>query len=199
MACGGNNSGDLQAQQAQQQKALSGAINQINSAFSGFTPAFYGGVGQAYQNYQEPFLQQQYKNTADQLGFKLANQGLEGSSQSRNLNSQLANTLGQAQTQVGQGALAQEQQLQQQVQQSHSNLISQAEAASDPGQVAGQALATASSFGSPSQFQPIGNMFTQFAQNYLGSQNANTANQQTQFLNNYMMQNLLNPSYSAYN
>lgn len=184
MGCGGNGQADaLLSQQKAQTLAQNDAVGQVNSAFSGFTPSFYKGIGDAYQNYAMPQLQQQYQSAASGLGFKLANQGLGDSSQGQFLNNQLANTMSQGQTQIGQEAQNQENQLRQSVGQEQANLVGQATVSNNPGAVASQALGVAQGFGTPSTFAPIGQLFSQFGQQYLGGQTANTYGQATNNLN----------------
>ena|SRR5271157_116550 len=184
MGCGSSNAGDYARQQQQQQQAaIQTGMGQINQAFSGFTPQFYQGVQNAYQNYATPQVYQQYQPMQQQLDYRLANQGLMGSGADQFLHQQLGQQLGQAQQQVGNQALQQSRNLQQQVGQEKSNLISQLNTASDPSSVAQQATSMASQFQSPSAFQPLGQLFGNFANMYLANQNANAYNQ---FSNQYL-------------
>lgn len=193
MGCGGSNQAQqLLNQQQQQEKATNNAVGQVNNAFSGFTPSFFHGVGQAYQNFALPQLQQQYQSASNGLGFKLANQGLGDSSVAQDLGSKLANTMAQGQTQIGQEAQNQENQLRQNISQEQANLVGQASNSQNPGIVGTQALGVAQGFGTPSSFAPIGNLFNSFATQYLGNQNANVyGGAQNQ------LGSLLNPAYSA--
>lgn len=193
MGCGSNGQADaLLSQQKAQELAQNNAVGQVNSAFSGFTPDFYKGISTAYQNFAMPELQRQYADTSNQLGFKLANQGLGDSSIAQGLGSKLADTMSRGQTQIGQEAVNQENQLKQQVSQEQSNLIGQASNSNQPGAVASQALGVAQGFGTPSSFAPIGQLFNQFGQQYLGNQLAKTYGTATNQLGS-----LLNPAYSA--
>lgn len=184
MACGSSSAGEAAAAQMEkQQKWTDQATQGINQAFSGFTPQFYKGIGQAYQNFAMPQLQQQYSNIANNLGFKMANQGLLNSSVNQNAQNQLAHTMSQAQTQLGNQAVGQENQLRSQVNQQQSNLLGQAASTNAPGNLINSALSQAQTAQAPSTFQPIGQMFNTFAQDYLGAQNANMYNQ---FANQYL-------------
>ena len=185
MSCGSsNNAGQLAQQQQQQQENLTNqSIAGIDKAFSGFTPDFYKGVGTAYQNYAMPQLQQQYKQTADALNFKLAGQGLGQSSVATQLGNQLSQANSAAETQVGNQAVSQEQQLQQQVANEKSNLYQQAQTATNPSQIATQAVAQAGSLSGPSTFQPLGQLFNNFATTYLVNQ---LGNQYYGFANQYL-------------
>jgi hypothetical protein len=191
MGCGGGGDAAAQARQQQQQQEqwTNQATTGINQAFSGFTPDFYKGVGNAYQQYALPQVQQQYQNSANQLGFKLAGQGLQKSSAANTMGNALANTMSQAQQTVGNTATQQENQLKGQVAQEQANLIGQAQTTSQPTQLSQMALAQAAGSASPSSFAPVGNMFNTFGQMYLGNQAANTYNG---FSGNYL-NNITNP------
>jgi hypothetical protein len=184
MGCGSSDAGSYERQQQQQQQAaIQQGVGQVNAAFSGFTPQFYQGVQNAYTNYETPQLYQQYQPMNQQLGYKLANQGLLGSGADQFLHGQLAQQMGQAQQQIGNQALGASRGLQQQVGQEKGNLISQLQTASDPSSIAQQAVGQAGQLSAPSTFQPIGQMLQNFATMYLGQQNANTYNQ---FANQYL-------------
>ena len=194
--CGNNDA--VRQQQEQQEKQLAAqnqAIGQINDAFSGFNPQFFQGVANAYQNYAMPQVQQQYQQNANNLGFKLANQGLADSSQARTAGNALQGAMSQAQTQIGQEAVHQQNQLQQQIGQEKANLVSQASVANNPGAVASNALGVAQGFGTPSTFAPIGQLFNNFGLQYLGNQAQNTYGSQQ--LNQLALGSLLNPQYST--
>src|ERR1700679_1157816 len=181
-----NGANALQQQQNQQEANTNQAVSQINKAFQGFTPQFYQGVNQSYQNYAIPQLQQQYQQQQNNVGFKLADQGIFGGNNSvaQNLYGQLGQANNQAQQNIGQQGLANVQQLQQQVGQEQSNLIGQAQTATNPQSLGQLATQQAAGFGAPSQFQPLGAVFNNFSQKYLGSQNANTYNPATAYLYN---------------
>jgi hypothetical protein len=184
--CTPSNSSDaLAQQQAQQEANTNQAVSGINKAFSGFTPQFFNNVNQSYQGYALPQLQQQYQQTQNQLGFKLADQGIYGkNSVSQGLNNQLQQANTTNTQNIAQQGLANAQQLQQQVGQEQSNLIGQAQTATNPQALSQQAISTAAEFGAPSSFQPIGSLFNNFAQQYLGQQNAGTYNPATSYLYN---------------
>lgn len=192
MGCGGSNAGDsLRNQQQQQQKLTEQSVGQINNAFAGFGPQFYQGVQDAYSKYQLPQLQQQYQGMRDQLGYKMANQGLTNSSAAGRGQQALNTSMNQGQQQVANQAVGQANQLRQQVGQEQSNLIGQAQNATSPSSIGQQATAMAAGFGAPSTFQPIGNMFGNFANLWLGGQQANTFNPFTQSL----LMNQQNPGF----
>lgn len=175
---GGTSNAGTQARQQQQlqQGEVQQATNRINQAFSGFTPQYYQNRAQAYTNFAEPQLMQQYQDTSLGLLDKLGNQGLLNSSAGLQERGALQNQLGLQQQGVANTGIQQAQQLQQQVAGEQSSLIGQANAAADPLSVSQQALGQAANFAAPSAFQPLGNLFQNFANTYLGSQLASTYN-----------------------
>lgn len=178
MCLGGGDGGAGQARQQQQdqQRQIEDATTRINQAFSGFTPKFYQGRAQDYENYAEPQLMGQYHSTYQNLLGKLANQGLLNSSAAIGQRGALQNELNTQQQGIANQALSQSQQLQQQVAQEQQTLIGQANAATNPSSVAQGALGVASSFSAPSAFAPVGQLFNNFANTYLGSQLNQTYN-----------------------
>lgn len=186
MGCGGGGqSGALLNQQAAQQKAVEAGTNNVLADFSGFTPDFYQGIAKAYTNYQQPNIQGQYLSNEDAYKYKLANQGLDASSQARQGFGALADAYTQGQQQIAAGGQQQAQQLQQQVGQQENTLLNEVQSANIPGAINTQAQALAAGFQAPSTFAPIGQLFNNWAQQYLGAQNANTfGNFSTQYLNN---------------
>ena len=179
-----SNIGDQAAAQTRQQQDWTNtAVNGINQAFAGFNPAYYQGVQQAYTANQLPQLQQQFQQNEQNLGYKLAGQGLGQSSVAEQGQAALMGNLGSAETQIGQGAVQAADQMQTQVENQKANLIGQAQTATDPAAAYQQALSTAAGISAPSTFAPLGNMFNQFASTYLTNQNNNLYNN---FANQYL-------------
>lgn len=164
------------AEQQQQQQQVQQAIGQINQAFGGFGPSFYGKASQDYINFAEPQVQQQYASTEQTLQDKLANQGLLNSSAALQEQGDLSKALAGAQEGVQNTATSTAQTLQQQIANEQANLVSQANVANDPLSIAQQAIGQAASVQAPSTFQPLGNLFQTFANTYLGNQLATTYN-----------------------
>lgn len=198
MGLGGSNAGDQAAGLAQQQQTqLDSALGQIQGAFSSFTPDFYNKVGQDYTNFALPQVTQQYQQQQKQLQGNLAGQGILDSSGGANLSNQLSQNLAQAQNQVADSALNQAQTFQQGVQQQENTLVNQAEAASDPLSIAQGALAQASSIKAPSLFAPVGNFFSNWANQYGAQQSVNAANQTNTLLNNAISSGFIGSSNFA--
>jgi len=182
MCMGGGDGGAGAARQAQidQQKSIADATDKINQVFGGYDDAFYKKRTQAYEDYAMPQLQNQFAQTQKKSLFGLADQGLWNSSAARNTNQQLQLANSQNEQNIANTALGQSNDLRKQIASQQQSLIGQANVASDPLSVAGQAALTAGSFAAPSAFAPIGDLFGTFANSYLTKQNSNLYGQAAQ-------------------
>ena len=192
MGCGSSSSASsaaLQQQQQQQEANTNKAVASVNSAFSGFDPAFYQKVQDSYTNWALPQLQTQYQTANNSLGYQLAGQGLLNSSAATQGQNALSAAMTQNQNQIANNAVGQSQALQQTVGQEKSNLIGQAQTATDPSSFGQSAIAMAAGTQAPSTFAPLGSMFTNFGNQYLANQNASSYNQLAQLLGSYTNQN----------
>jgi hypothetical protein len=185
MGFGGSNVGNIASAQAQAQSNLTNQSDQlITQAFSGFNPQYYQGIQNSYMNYALPQLQQQYQTANNQLGYKLAGQGITNGSAAQQAQNALGQSMNQNETQLGNQAVQAGQTQQQAVQGQENNLFSQAQTASDPGALAQQAIGEAGSISTPSVFAPLGQLFTTFGTDWLGNQlNSNYNTFANQYLN----------------
>ncbi len=188
MGCGsgGTDLGPTENQQGVQRRSENIAVNQIRNAFSGFTPNFYQGIANAYQNYANPQLQQQYRNATNQYGFQLANQGLQKSSQAQQGYGTLSDANNAGKTQIAQTGQGLVQNMQNQVANQEANLIGMAQSAAQPGQLVTQAQGVAANTSAPSSFAPIGQAFTQALGTLSGVGNQYLGNQLQQALIPFM-------------
>jgi hypothetical protein len=161
-----------------------------STQYPGFGPDFYAARTKAFENYAMPFLQQQYGKTANQLKYQLANQGLLGGSSAGQLQNNLQREYGAQRQNIANQALASSQGLQQQIGQGKAQLMGQLQTSVNPLSTANQALGIASQFQAPSPMPAIGNLFQNWANQYLAGQQAqasnNYANQYLNVLNSYM-------------
>jgi hypothetical protein len=170
MCSPGGGASDLVKQQKQQQQAIENATKQINQSFAGYTPDWYQQQTSKFESAQMPQLQEQLGQTQKQLGFQLAGQGLGDSSAAKQLGESLSTEYGKQQQNVAQQALAQTQGLQRNIEQARSNLIGEASASQSPSTIAQQSLNVASEYAAPSAMQPLGQMFQNWSNMYLGKQ-----------------------------
>jgi len=179
--------------------AKSGQLYGGTQTSQGFTPQFYQQQQQNYANYELPLLQGQYNQTLGQTLGSLNTSGLLGSSSAQQLYQSLQNQYAQNQQQVANQGQSLAQGLQQQVGQEQSTLTNQLLAGSSPSSVTQSALASASNFGAPSLAAPIGNLFQNWTNQYLGGQLASAYNQQgmNPLLYNYNLLKTNSPSSSV--
>jgi hypothetical protein len=185
MGCGGGgHEGDNQRALSQiQTYNTQQNSNKINQAFNAFNPGFYNKTQQAYTNYAMPQLGQQQRNMTNQLGYTLAGRGLEHSSAGDQSRNALAAASNQGQMSIGNAAVQQGNMMRQQIAGEKQRLLGQAATSQDPTSVGRQAYDYASQQQAPSFFQPLGDMFGQFANQFLQSQQGNQYNQ---FANQYL-------------
>lgn len=169
-SCGGGGAGDSARQLAtQQQKQVNQAMKQVDQAFAGYTPAFYDQQRQAYLNAALPQLGQQATQEEGQLGFKLANQGLLQSSAGQRLGDLLGQEITTQKQNVSDAATQASQNLQRQVENYRNQVVGQVQQAVDPTATAASALGAAATFAAPSAAPQLGNLFGNWAQQYLGA------------------------------
>ena len=89
-------------------------------------------------------------------------------------------------------ALGQSRSLQEQVNQEYANLASQLQASVDPTTVMRQATTAASQFAAPTMVQPIGQLFSNWANSYLAAANSNAYNN---YANQYLNYIASNPTF----
>jgi hypothetical protein len=156
--------------EAKRQQKITQGTQSINKAFSGYTPQFYQNREKAYMDYAMPQFAQQYNTTKGQIGFGIANKGLEGGSAAKKQWSDLARTTAVGQQSLADSARGQAQQLQTDVAGAKNNLLNMLYQSADPASAGAQATATASSFQAPSTFAPIANQFSGLINQYYLSQ-----------------------------
>lgn len=139
----------------------------------GFNQDFYNQRAQAFENFAEPQLAQQYQKEQANTNYGLARVGLTNSSAANYLGKSLANEMTTNQQGIANQGLSQAQALQSQISQEQNTLIGQAEAGASPSTSAQQATEAASQFQAPSAFAPIGPLFANWQNSYLTNQLAN--------------------------
>lgn len=179
----GDTATQLADRQAREQKE---GLQQIQTAFAGFNPDFYNRVQQDYVNWADPQLQSQYLNQRKQMEGSLAGQGLTRSSAAANDEGSLRQELAKQQRGVEDAGLQTAQSFEQSVQGQENTLVNQMMASSDPLSIAQGALTTAASIKAPSLFAPVGNFFTNWANNYAANKSANALVQNNNLLNNVL-------------
>lgn len=177
----GGSSGDGGAakQEAARQLALDKGMASINNTYSKYGDNFYNQRGQDYMAFATPTMMENYRTTKNNLAYGLARNGILNSSAAVKDNADLNTNLAENTNTITNAAQDQENQLRTQVQNSRNNLTSQLIASGDPSTASEGAAAATAGLSAPGAFQPLGNMFGDFANTYLANMNARAYNPQT--------------------
>jgi len=148
----------------QEEEARKGRIEQGRSAVSDvfgqtFTPGFYDQQQQAFLNFQNPQLEDQYKDAGSELLFALTRTGLGQSSAMNRRQAKLSDTYTQAGQDIVDEAMRRRAQTQAAVNQQKQALMGQAEAAHDPSYMRGLAQSQSASLAAPQELSPLGDIF----------------------------------------
>jgi chromosome segregation ATPase len=158
---GGGDGGAAQARadEAARQARIKQGVKKIDENFSGFDKGFYDKRSQAYVNFANPQLSDQYANTQRNLTYNLARQGLTASSEASRNAGELQRQYNDARSQIAAKGLDAANDARQNVEQNRSELISQLYSTSDPTQAANAALNRASVLSQQQSFSPLGQLF----------------------------------------
>ncbi len=166
-----------QQDQYKQFLAKSGGLFTGTANEKGFTPEFFDQAKNAYLGFALPQLSGQFGQARQGLDYRLANQGLIGSSAAHNLQNRLGNEAVLQKQNISNQAIGQSQQLERDVNQQYQQLVGQLQASANPSEVSGQALKAAANFQQPSAFPAVGQLFQNFSQQYLANQLGNAYGQ----------------------
>jgi len=149
----------------ERQARIAAGTEQINKNFGTFDDNYYGGVGQAYNDFYLPLVDEQYQQAHRGLTYKLANTGNLTSSAGATTLANLFRDYNRQRASIGDQALGSERDLRNNVEQNRSELISQLNATADPEAAAASATARAKSLAMPTPFSPLGDLFQQYTGN----------------------------------
>lgn len=155
--------------EAQRQQRIAQGTASINQIFGSYDDNFYNKRAKAYEDFAMPQLSQQYQQTRDQIGFNLANRGLQKSSAATKQWSDLFRNMQSAKQGVVDTGIGQANQLRQQIDAAKGTLLNQLYQSADPAGAAQQAVSTAASIAQPSTFAPLANQFSGLLNQYVVS------------------------------
>lgn len=124
-----------------------------------FTPGFYDQQQQAFLDFQNPQLEDQYKDAGSQLLFALSRSGLGQSSSMNQRQAQLQGTYTQASQDIIDEAARRRAQTEAAVNQQQQALMNQAEGAQDPSYMRGLAQSQSASLSAPQDVSNLGDVF----------------------------------------
>lgn len=159
---GGNEAARARADEQQRQQRIREGTTKIDETFSQFDDNFFSGRRDAYVNFAEPQLQDQFQDAQEALTFSLARQGLTDSSARGEQVGRLQQMFDTQRQQVADQALSFENNSRNAVEGSRSNLISTLNATGDAEGAASSALRQAETLTAPDTFSPLGALFADF-------------------------------------
>lgn len=159
---GGGDGGAAQARadEAARQARIKQGVGNIDTEFSRFNDDFYKGRSNAYTNFALPQVNDQYKQTADQLAFSLARNGVTNSSEAARQAGILMRDNADARQQVAAGAASEAQKARQGVEEQRNNLIQQVNMTGDATLAGQNAIRQAGVLQQQANnFSPLGSLF----------------------------------------
>jgi hypothetical protein len=156
---GDGGAGQARADEAARQARIKQGTDSINSNFNQFNDDFFNGRRTAYTNFAMPQVGDQYGQSARNLSFSLARNGLSNSSEAARQSGILERDNAAAQQQVASGAIGEDQKARQAVEQNRSDLLAQLNATSDPTMAANASMRQAAQIGMQPGYSPLGNLF----------------------------------------
>lgn len=148
-----------QAQQAQTNANITAGQNAIDTAFSQFTPDYYQGVANAYENAYNPQLTDQHNIAEDQLTAALAGNGMGESSVGNNAQAQLEKTYATNQANIANQGQDAANAMRTQVNNTEDQLSAMNAAAANPSLAASQAQAADAALVAPQSYPTLSNVF----------------------------------------
>lgn len=161
--CGGGGGGgyaeQARADELARQERIRGGMTRIDNSFKGFDDAFYKSRQDAYLNYANPQLQDQYKQQQNSLAYNLARSGLTASSEAARNAGELQRQYNLGRSTIAGEAQNQSNQARQQVEQNRAELVNQLNATGDAQQAANASLTRANMLTQQPGFSPLGQIF----------------------------------------
>lgn len=150
------------AEEARQARIRQGTTD-VNKTFAGFDDSFYKGITDAYTGYYLPQLEKQYQDARKALVLRLGQQGILNSSPGikylQDIDTEAANQRGL----IGDQAVSAAAKARGDVEDARAQLLAQLSASADPTAVAVSAAERAKALSAPPAFDPMVNLFTNFA------------------------------------
>lgn len=145
--------------EATRQSNITQGQQNIDSAFSGFTPDFYKNQSDAYTDFAQPQLDRQWSDAQQQLHYALDRAGIYNSSAASKAETDAQYTHDQAEQSLQSQAQQTGQDTETKVAQARASLSGQLNADANAGEAASGAAAQSALLGLKPAFSPVGNLF----------------------------------------
>ncbi|UXS23079.1 hypothetical protein [Agrobacterium tumefaciens] len=159
------------AQQQFAEAVQGGKLFSGTTKSSGFDDAYFDGRRQAYIDYANPQLEEQYGNAQKELAFALSRGGLLNSSVRAEKTGELQKLYDVNKQKIADEALSHATQARNSVEDARANLISTLNATGDAEGAASSAITRASALSQPAAYSPLSQLFADFTSG-LGTQAA---------------------------
>jgi hypothetical protein len=161
--------GEARARAADREGDVMAGQQKVKENFSKFDENFYKTREKAYIDYATPSLAREYGKAASENMFDLARRGILKSSMAVGRATSLDEELNKQRQAVAGEANNQANALRTQIENSRSNLMTQASAVANPVTMGVEALRTANTVSAPSAFAPVVGMFDNWMNNTLSN------------------------------
>lgn len=169
---GGNEAAQARKEEQQRQSRIREGTTRVNSIFDGqFNDPYFDSRKQAYIDYANPQLEDQYGDAQKELTFSLARSGLLDSSVRGQKTADLQKRYDLSKQEIADKALAYSGEAKTAVEDARANLINTLNATGDAEGAASGAINRASALSKPAAFSPISQLFADFTAG-LGTQAA---------------------------
>lgn len=169
---GGNEAAQARKEEQQRQGRIREGTARVNSIFDGqFNDPYFDSRKQAYIDYANPQLEDQYGDAQKELTFSLARSGLLDSSVRGQKTADLQKRYDLSKQEIADKALAYSGEAKTAVEDARANLINTLNATGDAEGAASGAINRASALSKPAAFSPISQLFADFTAG-LGTQAA---------------------------
>lgn len=159
-----NGAGAARAAEEARQASIRQGMSNVDTEFNKFDQPFYDARAKAYTDYYTPQVKNQYDLARKDLVYGLTRQGILNSSAGADQLAKLDDEYNKQNTYYTNSGLDYANQVKGDVENNRSNLYSQVQASADPAAAASAAAARAQTLTAQPAFSPLGQLFSQFAQ-----------------------------------
>lgn len=176
---GGYNDGGARQLEMERQARENQGKEAIANNFSQFDDAFYQRRANDYTKFALPQFSDQFQKSRNSLAASLARRGLLGGTADIQANSDLNKYAAGKQREIADAAQGEANKLRAQVESQRGEVTSQLLATSDPIAAGNAALSSAASLKRPSGFSSLGNLFSDWVDNWKANQTARASDPST--------------------